>query len=119
MLGDNPPGIPQFVIARIGRCTRPIKVTGGTALLLRRNPRRRVDLTADGRRITVKLSGRPVDSFELEVGRTRAGKLSWRRLHVGGHGRARLPGGGAFAIVRVVVRAEGEQLRYASAVLAT
>ena len=119
MLGDNPPGIPQFVIARIGRCTRPIKVTGGTALLLRRNPRRRVDLTADGRRITVKLAGRPVDSFEVEVGRTRAGKLSWRRLHVGGHGRAWLPGGGAFAIVRVVVRAEGEQLRYASAVLAT
>ncbi|MFL5905489.1 MAG: hypothetical protein ACJ76Q_17010, partial [Solirubrobacteraceae bacterium] len=119
MIGDNPPGIPQFVIAPIGRCARTIEVTGGTALLLRRDPRRRVDLTADGRRITVKMTGRPVDSFEVEVARTRAGKLSWRRLHVDGRGRARLPGGGAFAIVRVVVRAEGEQLRYASAVLAT
>lgn len=94
-------------------------MTGGTGLLLRRDPRRRVDLTADGRRITVKMTGRPVDSFEVEVARTRAGKLSWRRLHVDGRGRARLPGGGAFAIVRVVVRAEGEQLRYAGAVLAT
>jgi triacylglycerol lipase len=119
MIGDSPPGIPQFVIAPIGRCTRTIKVTGGTALLLRRDPRRRVDLTADGRRITVKMTGRPVDSFEVEVGRARAGKLSWRRLHVDGHGHARLPRGGAYAIVRVVARAEGEQLRYASAVLAT
>jgi len=119
MIGDNPPGIPQFVIAPIGRCTRTITVTGGTALLLRRDARRRIDLTADGRRITVRTVGRPVGSFEVEVGRIGAGRLSWRRLHVDRRGRARLPGGGALAIVRVVVRAEGEQLRYASAVLAT
>jgi triacylglycerol lipase len=119
MIGDDPPGIPQFIIAPIGRCTRSIKVTGGTALLLRRDPRRHVDLTADGRRITIKMTGRPVDSFEVEMGTGRGGKLSWRRLHVDDRGRARLPRGGPYAIVRVIARAEGEQVRYASAVLAT
>ena len=58
-------------------------------------------------------------SFEVELGKSRGGKLSWRRLHVNGRVRARLPGGGPFAIVRVIARAEGEELRYASAVLAT
>jgi pimeloyl-ACP methyl ester carboxylesterase len=119
LIGDDPPGIPGFVIAPVGRCTRTITVTGGTAFLLRRDPRRRVDLTADGRRITVKIEGKPVRSFEVEAAKSTGANLSWKRLHVDGKGRARLPGRVPFSLVRVVAKAEGEQLHYASAVIAT
>ena len=113
--GTVPPGIPQLEIAALPKCARTMRVSGGTGLALRRDPRRAASLQVDDDVVRVSIHGRRVRSFEVEVQRPSAN--GWRRLRVDRRGRARLPGGASYAVLRIVARAEGRDPRYATAVI--
>lgn len=106
LVGPVPPGIPQVYLVPVAPCRRSPTVSGGTALLLKRDQLRDAKVTIRSPRdVQVSIVGKAPRSFEVEV---RSG-TRWRRLRLDGRGRGHLSGSNAYAVLRVSADAEGDQ----------
>jgi len=100
-------GFAKAVLAPVPTCRRSLDVSGGRALMLRRDRRHRVDLHVDGRRISVHVRHGPVQKLETQVSTGGA----YRSLPLDRRGHGTLPPDDNGTRVRVLLTIRRERPR--------
>ncbi|HEX3317960.1 MAG TPA: hypothetical protein VHR88_08080 [Solirubrobacteraceae bacterium] len=93
------PGFKRAVLAPVPPCGRPLSVTGGRALELRRDRAHPVDLRVDGNKVRVRVRHGPVRKLETQVSTGGA----YHRLRLDRRGRGTLPADDNGTRVRVLL----------------
>ena len=95
----NAPGFGRAVLAPVPACRHHLDVSGGRALLLRRDRRHPIALHVNRSKVNLDVGGPPVRKVEAQVSTGGA----YRPLHLDGNGRGRLPADDNGTKVRVLL----------------